>query len=152
MSCAEKEFSIRDKAICAFVLLIVVLVLCSFALTYTGVWMGRIREAEQEELKMSSLLDFINDVYAQRDTADRRFTEFVSRDVRFMSGLLREFLTEDGYDGPRTFRDSFVAELRGDEVLLPDGILKGEMDISRGLIKESIASGSMMTGRPASNT
>ena len=142
-----KEFSIRNKAICAFVLLIVVLVLCSFALTYTGVWMGRIREAEQEELKMSSLLDFINDVYAQRDTADRRFTEFVSRDVRFMSGLLREFLTEDGYDGPRTFRDGFVAELRGDEVLLPDGILKGEMDISRGLIKESIASGSMMTGR-----
>ena len=97
------------------------------------------------ELKMSTMMDIVSDVNTRRTAADTSISENVSAGISMMTNLLKEFVTEDGYEGPRTFSDGIVAELQGERVSFPQGYRDLEKQVTREMIEKSIESGAMMS-------
>ncbi len=134
----KEKTSIRNKEIITLVLIILIFILIRFALLYIGARLGETRENELIQLKMSVLTDIVSDAGEKRAAAARRVSDRLSADTRLMTTMLREFCTEDGYAGPRVFPDGFVAELRGDRVILPPEAQVYEPQISRRMIEEDL--------------
>ena len=103
------------------------------------------RENEIMELKMSTMMDIISDVNTRRAAAYNDISDNLKADIRMMTNLLREFVTADGYDGPRSVDGGFVAELQSGRVILPQEYRGLEKKLSREIIEESIQSGAVMS-------
>ena len=115
----KEEKSIRYKGILALLLIILIFIAVRFALLYIGARIGETRENELIQLKMSALTDIVSDANARRAAAAEHVSEHVTADTQLMTDMLKEFCTDDIYDGPRVFSGGFVAELCQDRVLLP---------------------------------
>ena len=143
-----KEFK-HKKEFIALVLLILLLILIRSALLYIGAKLGEVRENELIQLKMGALSDIVSDANDRRAAASERIGEKLAANTRLMTALLRSFCTEEGYTGPRTVPDGFVAELRGDRVILPEEaeafspVLTREL-IERGLRRAQWGTNSLM--------
>ncbi len=141
-----KNNDMQKKTIAVFLLVIVLMVLSGIILFLVGRHISNIREQEQEQLKAGEFADIVAWQDREALAAQTRFDKYLYQDVRLMTGFLKEYVTEDGYSGPRVFEDGFVAELKGENAVIPDGAPGGDMQISRELVEKSLASGSMRTG------
>ena len=138
--------SIRNKELLALVLIVVLFFLIRIVLLFIGAKLSETREDELLHLKMDTLMEIVSDGNAKRAAADATVYANQKANVNMMTNLLKEFVTEDGYTGPRVFTDGFVAELRGDRVILPQEYRAFGTKITRAMIEEGLASGEMMTG------
>ncbi len=139
--------SIQNSKFLIFVFLILAFFVIQIILLFIGVKLADSREDELGQLKMDAMMDIVSESNATRQIADENFSANLKASVRMMSELLKEFVTEGGYSGPRVFADAFVAELRDDQVILPEEYQEYASQITRDLIIESIGSGEMMTGQ-----
>ena len=145
----EVKKSIRSKGLLTILFIVLLFFLLRLAILYICAVSGEKRENEMMLLKMTTMTDIMSIGNAKRNAADASISENLAANVALMSNLLREFVTEDGYAGPRVLEDGFVAELRGGRVILPEEYRAFESAISRELIEESLRSGEMMTGHAA---
>ena len=108
--------SIRNKELLALVLIVVLFFLIRIVLLFIGAKLSETREDELLHLKMDTLMEIVSDGNAKRAAADATVYANQKANVNMMTNLLKEFVTEDGYTGPRVFTDGFVAELRRSSV------------------------------------
>ena len=132
---------VRNKEIIILVLIILFFILIRFALLYIGAKLGETRENELIQLKMSALTDIVSDANAKRAVAAQRVSDRMSANTQLMTNMLKELCTEDGYTGPRSFSDGFVAELRGERLILPSEAQEYAQQITREMIVEGLRSG-----------
>lgn len=64
--------------------------------------------------------ELLNNAEDRRKVATDWFLENIEVNLSLMAVSLQEFLTEDGYDGPRVFSDGIVIEVRDNQILYPD--------------------------------
>jgi len=136
--------SIRTKELITVLIIVLLFFLFRSALSYVFTRAGEAREEEMLALKMDTMLNVVDDVNARRMAADEGITANRRAGVRMMTGLLREFVTADGYDGPRTFSDGFVAEFRDGHVILPQEYGWLADRLRRAQIEESAEKGTML--------
>ena len=142
--------SIRNKELLTLALIILLFFLIRFALIMLGTKLGETRENEQNQIKMNMLMNIVSDGNAKRAVADERITGYEAADVRLVTGLLRNLVTEDGYTGPMVLPGGFVAKLRDGHVILPKEYQAFSGAVTCGMIEAGLAQGSVMgnTVRP----
>ena len=148
----KEEKSIRYKGILALLLIILIFIAVRFALLYIGARIGETRENELIQLKMSALTDIVSDANARRAAAAEHVSEHVTADTQLMTDMLKEFCTDDIYDGPRVFSGGFVAELCQDRVLLPPETEVYAEFLTPSMIEHGLLTGEIETGTPAENS
>ena len=148
----KEEKSIRYKGILALLLIILIFIAVRFALLYIGARIGETRENELIQLKMSALTDIVSDANARRAAAAEHVSEHVTADTQLMTDMLKEFCTDDIYDGPRVFSGGFVAELCQDRVLLPPETEVYAEFLTPTMIEHGLLTGEIETGTPAENS
>ena len=139
--------SMRYKELIALVLIVLIYFLFRAVLSFVGAKLNETRETELIELKMNVITDIVAYGNEKRTAADASVSENLAMHIELMTNLLGEFVTEDGYTGPRVFSDGFVAEVQGERILIPAEYEKIGAKISLGLIEEGLQSGDVMTGR-----
>ena len=104
------------KAVITSVALIVPLCLI---LVFVGIVFSVYRVTVLEEETVSSLMTAGEDAGADGQWGSQ-FEENKRMTIDLMSAALREFVTPEGYEGPRVFKDGIVMELRDGEAYYPD--------------------------------
>lgn len=137
-----------NKTVRGFIIAFVALALITAVLLAYGDSLTRAREEEQLRLKTNVIGEIIASRNQMRETAGERYEEHVRKQLGLMTASLSDQAGGDGSGsaGRRVFEDGFVAELLGNEVLLPAGAPEG-LSLSRELIENSLASGAVLTGR-----
>ena len=138
----KKNITVRAFGI-MFLILVPILLILIFLSTH----FDRKRENEQDEIKRETLVNTAANERLEVENADARFDAKLALLLEFTTDSLKEFVTEEGYTGPRMFEHGFVAEFRDGQLLLPDEFPEGDMQLTPELAEESIASGKMRTGR-----
>lgn len=141
-----KQFreSIRNKALLALGMIVLVFFLVQFALVLIGAKLGEERANEQNQIKMNMLTNIISDGNTRRVAADEHIISHEEIDIRLVTNLLKKLVTEDGYTGPVVLPGGFVAKLRSGHVILPEeyrefnGIVTSEM-IEKGLRSDALS-------------
>ena len=112
-----------------------------------GMRLAKDRESAQIKLKMDALAQLVDNENEMYNAAVEAFDKNLATHVNMMRVSLGNLISEDGYVGPRTLSDGFVVELRGDDVILPEGMPGGSLKLTRSGIEQSLASGKLRTGR-----
>lgn len=124
--------SIRLKMILVFALMFLLLIVSGLVLYRLEFSRLVSKEQEHSQIKLNyaaELTRLTDDTRKSSETSGDRRTQ--SR-LRFMTSVLSEYLTPEGYDGPRLLREGAVVELRDDQVLWPEGLPAGYPDFSAG--------------------
>ena len=145
------DYSIRRQTIRTVMIMVIIMIPVSVAMIFAGIQFTRSREQFQMRLKENTLAALVDGENERLAAAEAAFDRNLSAHLTMMTSLLGELVTEDGYAGPYVLSDGFVVTLRGNNVIVPEGVPEGEMNITRSLIEQSLASGKMRTGRFLSN-
>ena len=140
----EKQVNKTGRALCFMLLLLIPVFLILFLLS---THFAQMREREQEYARRNILVDITENERQRNEAAEKQFDDKLSVLLQLMTESLKEYVTEKGYTGPRIFDHGFVAELKDGQLVIPDGIPDGEMQLTPELVEESISSGKMRTGR-----
>ena len=142
----KKEKKQINKTGRAFFIMLFLLIPVFLFLSLLSMHFALKRETEQENMKRSALVNIVSNEQLENLTAEKQFDEKLSALLQLMTDSLKEFITEDGYTGPRMFTHGFVAELKDSRIVVPDEIPGGELLLTGELVEESIASGKKRTG------
>ena len=140
------ERSIHKRTIRAFVIMAVMLIPVGVFMILGGMRFARDRENAHIRLKMDALAELVANENEMFNAAVEAFDENLARHMTMMTVSLGRLVSREEYAGPRMLSDGFVVELRGDEVLLPEGIPKDRLRLTRSDIEQSLASGRLRTG------
>ena len=111
----------EKKTLRKWILLILVLLIpITAVLVALRISQAASREKEMNRLKMEMVSELLNNAEDRRKVATDWFLENIEVNLSLMAVALQEFLTEDGYEGPRSFEDGVVIEVRDNEILYPD--------------------------------
>ncbi len=139
--------SLRNKALLSALFIVLIFLLLGLALRFISARLSENTENQLMEMKMSALTDIVREGNARRLAADARLSDNLRRSVNLMTLLLKNFVTEEGYTGPREFEDGFVVQLEGERVILPPAYEGFSGLITRELMEEGLRSGETMTAR-----
>ena len=140
----EKQVNKTGRALWFMLLLLIPVFLILFLLS---THFAQKRESEQEYARRSILVNITENEQQRNEAAEKQFDEKLSVLLQLMTDSLKEYVTEEGYTGPRVFDHGFVAELKDGQLVIPDGIPGGEMQLTPELVEEGISSEKMRTGR-----
>ena len=140
-----EQKSIHGRTIRAFVIMVVMLIPVIVYMILGGMRFAKDRENAQIKLKMDILAELVTNENKMYKEAVEAFDRNLDKHMRMMTVSLGKLVTQEGYVGPRVLSDGFVVELRGDDVILPEGMPKDRMQIDRNDIKQSIATGNLRT-------
>ena len=140
------ERSIHNRTIRAFIIMAIMLVPVGVFMILGGMNFARDRENAQIKLKMDALAELVANENEMFNAAVEAFDENLNRHMTMMAISLGKLVSRAGYTGPRLLSDGFVVELRGDDVILPEGMPKGRLRLTRSDIEQSLASGHLRTG------
>lgn len=142
----RQEKSIKKTAARAVITVLLVMAVIFPTVTLAGIHFVRRRQDEYVDVKMSVFAD-ASDMQSETLAGEgAHYDAHLKLHLLMMTDTLAEFVTPEGYTGPRVLSDGFVVELQGDWVLLPEGAPEGETDLSRELIEQSVAEGAVRTG------
>ncbi len=141
------ERSIHDRTIRAFVIMAIVLIPVGLFMILGSMRFARDRENALIKLKMDALAGLVANENEMFNAAVKAFDKNLSRHMTMMTVSLGKLVSQEGYARARMLSDGFVVELRGDDVILPEGMPKGQMQITRSDIEQSLATGDLRTGR-----
>ena len=143
----EDLLSMIRKRIRRIIIITIVLFLpVCFLMLSIGSSIARHKGEKTQELRIDTMHRLVGEINDYRAEAVQLYDEELEKSIRIMTVSLRELITEEGYTGDYIFSDGFVAELDGDRVIIPDEIQLGDLQLTRGMIETSIASGEMRTG------
>ena len=75
-----------------------------------------------DQLKLDSTAEMLRQVREVDKQAEKDFDRNQENHARFMAAMLKDFMKEGSYTGPRLFEDGAVAEIRGEQVVWPEGL------------------------------
>lgn len=111
----------EKKTLRKWILLILVLLIpITAVLVALRISQAASREKEMNRLKREMVSELLNNAEDRRKVATDWFLENIEVNLSLMAVSLQEFLTEDGYDGPRVFSDGIVIEVRDNKIIYPD--------------------------------
>lgn len=141
----KKEINIRNKAIGAMILILVLSVPVCAALYFLGGDYSALRETQLEQMNRKVLADI--SAYANRQylEAGESFDEHIRKEIDLTVCFLKEYTKAGAYTGPKVLSDGFVVEFDGGRAVFPPQI-SGAASVDKSLIEESLKSGQMRTG------
>ena len=142
-----REQSIHKRTIRALVIMTIMLVPVCVFMILGGMRLAKDRESAQIKLKMDALAQLVDNENKMYNAAVKAFDKSLAAHMNMMRASLGKLVSEDGYAGPRMLSDGFVVELRGDNVILPEGMPRGALQLNRSDIERSLSSGRLRTGR-----
>ncbi|MER2056170.1 MAG: hypothetical protein ABTB30_12885, partial [Clostridia bacterium] len=111
----------EKKKLRKWILLILVLLIpLTAVLVALRITQAESKEKEMDRLKMEMVSELLNNAEERRKLVTYWFRQNIDVNISLMSYTLQEFLTEDGYNGPRVFEDGIVVEVRDNTILYPD--------------------------------
>ena len=131
----------------ALVLSFIMLVPICAMLTSEGIKYAHRREDEHLSIRTKRFEEIARNESRVIASAEEWYDRNLSANILLMTDSLKTFVTEEGYTGPELFSDAFVLTFQGERAVFPEGMGEVEAQISRALVEESIASGTMRTGR-----
>ena len=138
MRCFSLE--IEKKKLRTLVLLILVLVISITAmLAVFRIFQAASKEREMSRLKMEMVSEMLNNSEERLRISKDWFRQNIDVNVVLMCYTLEEFLTEDGYDGPRVFEDGMVVEVRDNTILYPDELEDDYPEVTLAMLEEEDA-------------
>lgn len=140
-----EQKSIHGRTIRAFVIMVIMLIPVIVYMILGGMRFAKNRENAQIKLKMDILAELVTNENKMYKEAVEAFDINLDKHMRLMTVSLGRLVTQKGYAGPRMLSDGFVVELRDDDVILPEGMPKHQMQINRNDIEQSIATGNLRT-------
>lgn len=142
-----REHSIRKRTARTFLITAIMLIPVGVFMVLGGMRFARERENAQIRLKMDALAELVANENEMYNAAVEAFDRKLAAHMTMMTVSLGKLATPEGYAGPRLFSDGFVVQLRGDDVILPEGMPEEKPWLSRSIIEQSIESGKLRTGR-----
>lgn len=142
-----RDPSIRKKTIRAFILMAIMMIPVSVYMILGGMRFARDREKAQVMLKMDALAELVDNENEMYSEAVKAFDGNLTSHMNMMTASLGKLVSQEGYDGPRVLTDGFVVELQGKDVIMPEGMSGGSIQLSKSVIEKSLASGDLRTGR-----
>ena len=137
-----REQSIHKRTIRALVIMAIMLVPVCVFMVLGGMRLAKDRESAQIKLKLDALAQLVDNENKMYNAAVKAFDKNLAAHMNMMRASLGKLVSEDGYAGPRMLSDGFVVELRGDDVILPEGMPEEKPWLSRSIIEQSIKSSS----------
>ena len=119
-----EKVSTKKKIIVA-VLLVVLLVAAGILLLKMELGTMQKKEQAQCQLKLDAVAEVYHSTEAMREASRATFEDHLQKNVRFMTAILAEEVTEGGYTGPVLFEDGAVVEVRDGKAVWPEGIAEG---------------------------
>jgi len=111
----------EKKKLRKWILLILVLLIpLTAVLVALRITQAESKEKEMDRLKMEMVSELLNNAEERRKLVTYWFRQNIDVNISLMCYTLQEFLTEDGYNGPRVFEDGIVVEVRDNTILYPD--------------------------------
>ena len=129
----------EKKTLRKWILLILVLLIpITAVLVALRISQAASREKEMNRLKMEMVSELLNNAEDRRKVATDWFLENIEVNLSLMAVALQEFLTEDGYEGPRSFEDGVVIEVRDNEILYPDDKPANCPEVTMEMLKDGL--------------
>ena len=111
----------EKKKLRKWILLILVLLIpLTAVLVALRITQAESKEKEMDRLKMEMVSELLSNAEERRKLVIYWFRQNIDVNISLMCYTLQEFLTEDGYNGPRVFEDGIVVEVRDNTILYPD--------------------------------
>ena len=130
---------IEQKKLRRWILLILVLLIpISTALVALRITQAVSREREMDRLKMGMVSELLSNAEKRNSLVKKWFLDNIDVNMQLMRDCLKEFLTEDGYNGPRVFEDGIVIEVRGETIIYPDDMPDNCPDITLPILLKSM--------------
>lgn len=141
-----RERSIHRRTIRAFIIMAIMLIPVGVFMILGGMRFARERENAHIKLKMDALAELVDNENEMFNAAVAAFDENLTRHMTMMTVSLGKLVSGKKYAGPRVLSDGFVVELQGDDVILPEGMPKGRLQLTRRNIERDLDSGRLRTG------
>jgi|GEM_PF-1419664 len=77
---------------------------------------------ERNKLKIDSVIESIEIITKESDSASDLFFEFLRRGVRIQSAALRSRYIDGVYEGPMVLPEGFVIQWKDNSIIMPDGL------------------------------
>ena len=141
----------KVKAVVIYGVMIVLLCLTAVMLFRLDYDQWKAKEQSLSQVKLDSTAEALRIMLDLQADSRASFERHRQEQRQFMIDTLREYCTEDAYNGPRLFDDGAVVELRGNRVHWPEGVpdgydILGAEDLRKGgQVKASVAATSDST-------
>ena len=134
-----------QKGIISCLLIIVLVALSGYYMYSSELADCQEKELKVSRYKVSSVAMLLEHAEKTRSDAVDFFDSHEQKNLQFMELYLKDYVTEDGYDGPRVFEDGAVVELQGDQVSWPEGMSIDIPDVTADQIRQGdqVKSGSL---------
>ncbi|MBP3892553.1 MAG: mechanosensitive ion channel [Atopobiaceae bacterium] len=97
----------------------------TLVLMLVGGWTSYNRECEQDALVTRAVANLVAPAIKREEGAKDYFQEDLVSSAKLEADLLKEFVTDDVYDGPRILKDGFVVDLKDGQIVYPEGFKDG---------------------------
>lgn len=143
----EKDFNLIEKKRHAIFLLLIIFIPMSIALFVGGQFFIKKNRKDREALDTGVLSNIVSHMNTMSLAALNQYNTNLAKRMEVTVSFLKEDVTNGEYTGERVLNDGFVIKLDGNKIIFPEGAPEGNMKISAQMIRDSIDSGMLRTGR-----
>lgn len=126
----------RAKAVVIYTVMVVLLCLSAVMLFRLDYDQWKAKEQSLCQIKLDSTAEALRIMGDLQSDSKASYDLYRQRKLGFMTETLAEYCAENTYFGPRLFGDGAVIELRGDEVLWPEGAPDSLTALSAGDVRQ----------------
>lgn len=137
----KKRDAIQKKTAVAIAVMLISILLITFALTGLGMRFTRQREDTRNRMKIKSLAQMLTNENAIKAVAVRTYDAHIASGLRMMCDALRARFDGARYTGPQVFSDGFVARLSGEDVIFPEDLPFDGLALDAAQVRDSLRAG-----------
>ena len=137
----KKRDAIQKKTAVAIAVMLISILLITFALTGLGMRFTRQREDTRNRMKIKALAQMLTNENAIKAVAVRTYDAHIASGLRMMCDALRARFDGGRYTGPRVFSDGFVARLSGEDVIFPEDLPFDGLALDAAQVRDSLRAG-----------
>ena len=110
-----------QKPIYAFLLLLLLIAVFGSCVAFITRSESRKRDDQRNEMKMDGLRKTLKALETDYSDAMTRYLDKFTAMTEMTTLMLREYMSDDRYEGPESFEDGFVVQLRNGKLVYPKG-------------------------------
>ena len=128
----------KAKVIVIYAVLVILLCVTAVLLFRLDFDQWKAKELSLCQVKLDSTAEAMRIMKHLQDDSKASYDYHRQVKLSFMTGMLSEYCSEDGYTGPRLFDDGAVVELRDNRVLWPEGTPDGLPALSAEEVRQGV--------------
>ncbi|MBR0366819.1 MAG: mechanosensitive ion channel [Clostridia bacterium] len=137
----KKRGTLQKKTAWAVAVMLVSILIITFALTGLGMRFTRNREQTRNRQKLNALSQMLTNENAIKAAAVESYDAHITSTLRLMTDALAALFDGTRYTGPRVFSDGLVAQLSGERVVLPEDMPFDGLALDAAELRQSLRTG-----------